>query len=204
MRLSILVFAVFLAACTTTTMLDLNKMEQAEETKTTFYISVEDGPSSELVKEVGFTFCNTSFVTVIESVNTTSEWNKLAKVTFENSKSKESLAILFYLEETNGTLIPLVKHSADDFAEPLGMEFSLGEKIASMVYLQSNDFGISLEPARKIDSLLSQSNGATRTEEFEFSILELDFVPDLIKFKGISVNAVFDNIRVNHDCSQST
>ncbi|WP_218352735.1 hypothetical protein [Alteromonas lipotrueiana] len=204
MRLSILVFAVFLAACTTTTTLDLNKMEQAEETKTTFYISVEDGPSSELVKEVGSTFCNTSFVTVIESVNTTSEWNKLVKVTFENSKSKENLAILFYLEETNGTLIPLVKHSADDFAEPLGMEFSLGEKIASMVYLQSNDFGISLEPARKIDSLLSQSNGATRTEEFEFSILELDFVPDLIKFKGISVNAVFDNIRVNHDRSQST
>ena len=128
----------------------------------------------------------------------------MAKVTFENSKSKESLAILFYFEETNGTLNPLVKHSADDFAEPLGMEFSLGEKIASMVYLQSNDFGISLEPARKIDSLLSQSNGATRTEEFEFSILELDFVPDLIKFKGISVNAVFDNIRVNHDRSQST
>lgn len=200
LRLFILVFAIFLSACTTTTTLDLSEIEQPKEAKTTFYISVEDGPSSELVKEVGYKFCNTNFVTVIESVNPKSEWDKLAKVTFENSKSKEQLSILFYFEETNRTVMPLIKHSADDFAEPLGMEFSLGEKITSMVYLDNNDLGISLEPAQKIDALISQTTGASRTEEFEFSILELDFVPDLIKFKGISVNAVFDNIRINHDC----
>ncbi len=200
MRLAILVFVIFLSACTSTTTLDLSKIKQHKEAKTTFYISVEDGPSSELVKDVGNTFCNANFVTVVENVNTTSEWNKLAKVTFESSKSKEQLSILFYFKETNGKVMPLIKHSADDFAEPLGMEFSLGEKITSMVYLKNNDFGISLESAYKIDSLISQTAGATRTEEFEFSIIELDFVPDLIKFNGISVNAVFDNIRLNHDC----
>ncbi|WP_343862752.1 hypothetical protein [Aliiglaciecola litoralis] len=200
MRLTILLFAIFLSACTSTTTLDLSEIRQPKEAKTTFYISVEDGPSSELIKGVGYAFCNTNFVTVVESVNTTSEWDKLAKVTFENSKSKEHLSILFYFDETKGTVMPLIKHSADDFAEPLGMEFSLGERITSMVYLENNDFGISLEPAHKIDSLISQTADGTRTEEFEFSIIELDFVPDLIKFKGISVNAIFDNIRVNHDC----
>ena len=200
LRLSILAFAIFLSACTTTTTLDLSEIEPPKEAETTFYISVEDGPSSELVKKVEYAFCNANFVTVVESVSPKSEWDKLAKVTFENSRSKEQLSILYYFEETNGTVMPLIKHSADDFAEPLGMEFSLGEKITSMVYLENNNFGISLEPTHKIDSLISQTTGVTRTEEFEFSILELDFVPDLIKFKGISVNAVFDNIRVNDDC----
>lgn len=73
LRLSILVFTIFLSACTTTKTSDLNAIEQPEEAKTTFYISVEDGPSSELVKEVGYAFCNTNFVAVIKGVNTTSE-----------------------------------------------------------------------------------------------------------------------------------
>jgi len=200
LKLFVLSFVILLSACTTTTTFDLNEIQPSKETKTKFHISIKDGPSSELIQEVGTTFCNTSFSTIIESVNGSSDWDNLAKVTFEDSTSSEHLAILFYFEEALGTVTPLIKHSADDFAEPLGMEFAIGEKISAIVYLDDMKFGISLEPASKLYKLVNLQVETGHKEKFEFSILELDFVPNVIKFRGFSIDAVFDDIRVNHGC----
>lgn len=204
LRLSIVFFILVLSACTSTTNLDLSEVTPSSDVKTTFNISVENGPSSVLTQYIGSNFCNVNFNAVIDSVNLSSEWDKLAKVSFENSSSNESLSILFYFSESEGTVTPLVKHSADEFAEPLGMEFSLGEKIFSSMYLSDGDFGVSLEPASIMDSIIdvieNPQTGRMYEVNFEYSIIDIDFAPDLVKFYGISVDAVFDNIRIKNDC----
>lgn len=199
MKYLVLALVAVLSACKNTETLVLNKNEQNMDVALSFHV-MPDNPSSVLVYETESTFCNASFVTMVQSVDASSEGYKLARVTFENSQTEEDLSVLFYYLASESVIMPLTKRSNEEFAESLGVKFALGEKIQTLIYFSDNTLGISVEPASKFETLLDIKAGETRTEEIEYSVLKLDFVPELIKFNGESVDAIFNNIKIQNDC----
>jgi len=51
-----------------------------------------------------------------------------------------------------------------------------------------------------MNNVLSRNDKTPRVEDFEFSIVEAGFKPDLVRFWGISIESSFDNLNFNIDC----
>ena len=157
MKVLIFFVVLLLTGCTTTTV-NIKELENKTRDNITFKITSKDGPSSELVKHLSTKFCGLDFTASVTKVNLESEWDPLSKVVFSNSASGKEFAVMFYYSRENRNIMPLIMHSDDDSAEPLGMTFSLNEEISVIIYHEKNEFGVSLEPTSKMNNILSNND----------------------------------------------
>lgn len=191
-----------LTGCTTTTTIQLEGKPGGKVIRSgiDFDISVKEGPSSSFTKHFSNGFCGLDFETSITKVSVENEWNPYSKVSFSNSANDKHFDILFYYDRSTLKIASLIKHSDDDAAEPLDVTFDINKKMTVMVYLEQTEFGISVEEASKMNNLLTLKNSEERTEVFEFSILDIDFIPTNVKFLGVSSDSSFENITFRNDC----
>ncbi|PKH00227.1 hypothetical protein [Paraglaciecola sp. MB-3u-78] len=200
MKIAVLLLGLLAVGCTSTTTLQVEKVEDNVRDGLSFKISSREGPSSEVIKYLPHDFCNMGFTASVSKVYDESEWNPNSRVTFSSSKNGQSFSILFYYDKSNKNILPLIMHSEDETAEPLGMAFSLGEKITSMIYYENLDLGVSLAPSSKMDSIINHVGETKHTEEFDFSVVDIGFKPDQVKFLGVSIDSVFDSIYFSVGC----
>ena len=192
--------SLLVVGCTSTTTLKVEEVKDNIRDDFSFKISSREGPSSEVTKYLPHDFCNMGFTASVSEIYDDNEWDPNSKVTFSSLKNGQSFSLLFYYDKSNKNILPLIMHSDDESAEPLGMAFSLGEKITSMIYYDNLDLGVSLSSSSKMDSIINLDGKTKHTEDFDFSVVDMGFKPDQVKFSGASVESAFDSIYFTVGC----
>ena len=165
-----------------------------------FDISVKEGPSSSFTKYFPNGFCGLNLETRVTKVNAEGEWNPYSKISFSNSDNNRHFDILFYYDRSTLMITPLIKHSDDNVAESLGVTFNINEEMIVMIYRDQAQLGISVDAASKMNNLLTLESDEKKTGVFEFSIVEIDFIPANVTFLGVSSDSLFKNIIFKNDC----
>jgi len=198
----LLVVLLLITGCTTTTTIQLEGKLGGQPIRNgiDFDISVKEGPSSSFTKHFSNGFCGLDLETRVTKVSAENEWNPYSKISFSNSYSDKHFDILFYYDRSTLKITTLIKHSDDDTAEPLGVTFNINEKMRVMIYRDNTEFGISIEAASKMNNLLTLTAFEEKTEVFEFSMVDVDFIPDKVIFLGVSSDSLFENIVFRNDC----
>ncbi|WP_158770557.1 hypothetical protein [Paraglaciecola sp. L1A13] len=191
-----------ITGCATTTTIQLEGKAGGQPIKNglDFDISVKEGPSSNFTKHFSKGFCGLNLDASVTKVNAEGEWDPYSKISFSNSDKTKRFDIMFYYDRSTSMITPLIMHSDDDSAEPFGATFNLKEEITVVIYRDQAELGISVEPASKMKSILSLNGSKEKTENFDFSIVDLDFIPVSVTFFGVSSDSLFENITFRNDC----